>query len=500
MKPHHHNAGSQEIELKLALPTSDSSTLARRLSRTSVLARRKSTVQHLHNIYFDTPDQHLNQHRVVLRLRRVGSDAKPQWLQTLKTGDRSDSALSQRGEWEMPVPGATLVLQALKATPWSAIDPDGSVFGALKPSFVTVFDRTIWLVRRRDGSVVEVALDIGQIEAGGKITPICELELELKTGQPVALFDVARQIAHTLAVLPASKSKAERGYALARNDLNAPVYAQAQGLSAKMSLHQTAQRVLREMFGQFTGNLNALCSSEDPQVVHQARIAWRRFKSASRLFRPVIAKEAAPSWSALQVLLACLGELRDFDVALAETLPPLAETYIAGDPRRDQAWQLMLQALEHAAELQRKAVRYALQDPAVGLCLLATTQWLEALASKKGGAETKVEPKMTLRHWAKRRMSRQREQFKQALHEVDSPTSLHHVRILAKRMRYSIEAIAPVLPKRQRHWYRQATKLQASIGATRDVVQASVLLARLEVDRGLVEFLRGVACGQTLNR
>ena len=45
----------QEIELKLALPTAHPSGLEKMLARTPVLARRKATQLHLHNIYFDTP-------------------------------------------------------------------------------------------------------------------------------------------------------------------------------------------------------------------------------------------------------------------------------------------------------------------------------------------------------------------------------------------------------------------------------------------------------------
>lgn len=490
---------AQEIELKLALPTSDPATLAKRLAHSPVLARRKPTHQHLHNVYFDTPDQVLNRQRIALRLRRVGSEDQPQWLQTLKTGGQGDSALSQRGEWESPVPGGALLRQALKATPWSAIDPDGSVFKALGPSFATTFERTLWLVRRRDGSVVEVALDIGQIEAGDKTTPICELELELKVGEPAALFEVAQQIAATLAVLPASKSKAERGYALAQDGLDRPQRAQPPALNAKTPLLEAAQRVLREMFCQFTVNLNALRSSDDPEVVHQARVGWRRFKTALRLFRPMLG-EPVPSLLALQTLLTCLSELRDLDVALAETLPPIANAYTAGDARREQAWQSMTDGLTQAVDLQRKAVRYALQEPVVGASLLAITQWLEDLTSPQGQGDAMLLPKESLRRWARRRMVRLHEQLQRARQKADKaddPIRLHRVRILAKRLRYGMEALHDLLPKRQRQdWTQQAMKLQMRLGASRDLGQASVLVARLEVDRGLAEFLRGLTLGR----
>ncbi|MEI8028671.1 MAG: CHAD domain-containing protein [Comamonadaceae bacterium] len=487
----------QEIELKLALPTSDPASLAKRLARLPVLARRKATQLHLHNIYVDSPEQLLRQQRIALRLRRVGSEATPSWLQTLKTGGRNDSALSLRGEWEVPVSDAVLSRKALKGTPWSGIDPDGTLFATLAPVFVTTFERKIWLVRRRDASVIEVALDIGQIVAGTSSCPICELELELKVGRPAALFELAQEIAQTIAVLPVNVSKAERGYTLAQGIQDAPLHAMPVPLGSDLSLTLTAQRVLSEMFGQFTTNLNALRNSDDPEVVHQARVGWRRFKSARRLFRPILAIDTMPQWQALQPLLSCLGKLRDLDVARLVTLPPVADAYTAGNPRRLQAWHAMLLSLTQAAELQRKTVRYALQEPAVGAGLLATSQWLEGLAESSVAGSAKPDSKMSIRRWVGHRIERLHQKLESASAQDCSVDQQHRIRILAKRMRYGIEALHSQLPKkRAQRWQRQASSLQASIGLTRDLMQAAMLVAELEIDRGLAEFLRGLAAGQ----
>lgn len=502
MKPDAHSHRSVEIELKLALPTSQPASLAKRLAQTPALARRKATHQHLHNVYYDTPEQILRQQRVALRIRRIGSEAKPQWLQTLKMGGSSDSALSQRGEWEAPVPSAVLDVATLETTPWSGIDPDGAVFRALAPCFVTRFERTSWLVRRRDGSVVEVALDIGQIVTGDKEAPICELEFELKAGQPAALFELAQQIAHSIAVLPLTISKSGRGYALAQDGLDTPLHAQPPRLSSKLSLPEAARRVLPEMFCQFTTNLNALRSSDDPEVVHQARVGWRRFRSAFRLFKPVFAGGELPSWQALKVMLSFLGELHDLDVARIDTLPPLADAYTAGDEQRTAAWQSMNLALIQAAQLQRKAVRYALQDPAVGVSLLAITRWLADAPAASAMSESALKQDESLRPWARRRIDKLHKQFKLALKDANTSTATndinvqHQARIQAKQMRYGIEALDSVLAKkRSQHWLKQATSLQTRIGITRDLVQAGVIVTKLEVDRELVAFLRGVAIG-----
>ena len=500
MKPPAPAPRPEEIELKLALPTSDPQDLASRLARTPLLVRRKATKQALHNIYYDTPGQDLSRERVALRVRRVGSSSHPQWLQTLKMGGRSDSALSHRGEWEVPLPDDELSQAALQATPWPQFDPDGSVFEALAPCLVTAFERTSWSVRKPGGSVVEVSLDIGQIVSGDKSTPICELELELVSGQSAALFQIAHQIASTLAVMPLNISKSERGYALLEDRLNMPLRARSPALKPGMSLPVAAQSVLREMFCQFTSNLNLLSSSDDPEVLHQARVGWRRFRSALRLFKPALATDPLPSWQPLKPLLSFIGELRDLDVARLETLPLFEAAYTGENPVRAEKWQAMLQALSEAARLRRKSIGYALEVPAVGATLLAFTQWLEELPRQDRtgtGTGSEADTLLPLKPWARRRVKRLHGKMKIALKDTAHPERLHEARIFAKRLRYVIEAMQPLLPRQARKsWLPQAIRLQKDIGITRDVQQASALAARLEMDHGLAEFLRGVAAGQ----
>ncbi|MCZ4312013.1 CHAD domain-containing protein [Comamonadaceae bacterium G21597-S1] len=484
-----------ETELKLALPIDDPADLVQRLSSTAVLRRRKPLEQALHSIYFDTPGHDLRQAQAALRIRRVDSGAAPRWLQTLKTGAPGSSALSRRGEWEVPVDGPALEPGALDAAAWSRIDPDGAWIGALEPCFATTFTRTIWLLRRRDGSVIEVALDLGSVSHAGRSAPICELELERKAGPVSALFDVAQQIARSVAVLPSATSKAQRGYALAAGTIDAPTKAAAPRLSSRMGLREAAHQVMSEMFGHFTANLNALLGSDDPEVVHQARVAWRRMRSAARLFRSVLPADGRPDWSAIEPLRVSLGELRDLDVARTETLPALREDFVGGDTDRAQAWEAMEHRLAQASASQRAAVRHRLQDPAVGQCLLQATRWLETPV--EGPARTDEPP---LREWAARRATRLHKRLVRERKAADDPQALHRVRLLAKRTRYSLEALRGVLPRRMvRTWYAQAIALQRDIGSRRDLAQAIVLLERLDARADLSAFVRGVATGQAMH-
>lgn len=478
-----------EIEIKLALPSGGGAALLRRLSAVPALARHRPVRQQVHNLYYDTPDQALRRQRVALRIRRIEGAAGPQWLQTLKTADAGTSALSRRGEWEVPVEGPALRREALdSAPPWQGLDPEGALFAALQPCFATDFERTRWTVHLRGGAAVEVALDQGEIHADGRTAPLCELELELLSGPPEALFRLAGQIARRVAVLPLSASKAERGFALAQGVLDAPRRARPTVPPRRSRMPALAGPLLAEMFDQFTANLHGLLTADHPELVHQARVGWRRWRSALRLLRPVLAVPP-PAWTGLQPLLDLLGELRDLDVARTQTLPALQGGYVAGDAGRAAAWSSLAQRLHDAAVLQRKAVRLALQAPLTGQSLLEITRWLEALDAAQAVAPQPA------RRWARQRVARLRVRWKAARKQAQDAAGQHRARLLAKRLRYNIEALRPLLPSRAERWLARASQQQAEVGALRDARQAGVLAARLEAPEDILAFLRGVVAG-----
>ncbi|HEY5581426.1 MAG TPA: CHAD domain-containing protein [Rhodoferax sp.] len=64
-------------------------------------------------------------------------------------------------------------------------------------------------------------------------------------------------------------------------------------------------------------------------------------------------------------------------------------------------------------------------------------------------------------------------------------------------MRYGIEALQPLLPKKKsQRWHDQASELQLSMGTARDVSLAITLVAKLKIEPGVLDFLRGVAKGR----
>ena len=203
-----------EREIKLALPSSYHDTVAGLITRQT---GKEGRTIHLSNIYFDTPSYALAKAKSALRLRGTPD----QWLQTYKTvGGESENGMSSRHEWEIPVAGEALELDALlhACDSEEACDALRDAAPDLTALFRTDFSRVLWDLEY-EGSMIEVALDLGEIvtvvEGERRTAPISELELELKSGDEQALHQLAAVMRGAFTELqPENLSKARRGYDL----------------------------------------------------------------------------------------------------------------------------------------------------------------------------------------------------------------------------------------------------------------------------------------------
>ncbi|WP_419737305.1 inorganic triphosphatase [Pseudomonas sp. COR18] len=201
----------KETEIKLRVSRE---TLAALREHPLLKKRNKSGWERreLMNQYFDTPERDLAKAKVALRLRRDGDDV----IQTLKTRGQSIAGLSERNEYDWHLAKARLDLKKLDGECWPAqlAELDKKT---LKPIFTTDFVREraeIAWGRGKSKVVIEAALDLGSVIAGKQKEEICELELELREGEPEALLELAAELAEKLALMPCDISKAERGYRL----------------------------------------------------------------------------------------------------------------------------------------------------------------------------------------------------------------------------------------------------------------------------------------------
>jgi triphosphatase len=202
-----------EREIKLALPPAQVQTATQWfVTRTGAAGRPIKLI----NIYFDTPALTLASSKSALRLRRTPDG----WLQTFKTVGTADGGLHSRHEWEMPIAGEKLEIDALlsECDEPSAADALRQAAPELVELFRTNFVRTLWRVEV-DGSDIEAAIDQGdvftEVDNAARRAPISEVELELKSGDETALHVLASELSKTVAGLaPDNISKAQRGYRL----------------------------------------------------------------------------------------------------------------------------------------------------------------------------------------------------------------------------------------------------------------------------------------------
>lgn len=158
--------------------------------------------------YYDTADGALSQRHITLR-RRMENEAS---VCTVKT-PLSDGS---RGEWELVWNDpATMVdelckLGAPMELKWLTCRGIGPVCGAR----FTRMAKTV----EGDGWAVELALDQGVLMGGGKEIPLCELEVELKSGDDAAAIAFAQKMADEYGLQPQPKSKFRRAQQLAEGE------------------------------------------------------------------------------------------------------------------------------------------------------------------------------------------------------------------------------------------------------------------------------------------
>jgi triphosphatase len=337
---------NKETEIKLR---ASRATLAALRDHPLLKKRNKSgwEQRELFNQYFDTPARDLAKAKIALRIRRDGEV----FIQTLKTRGQSVAGLSERNEYDWNLQSAELDLSKLDDSCWPAALAELDKH-QLVPIFTTDFIREkaeIAWGRGKAKVVIEAALDLGKVIAGEGEEEICELELELRQGEPNALLELAAELAADLALMPCDISKAERGYRLfdsASYSLNLP----APQLSAEQSLDDSVAALAWHLLG----------SSQRLAEQYRFNGHWR------------LLVEWLEQLVGLRALLGSLGQAapRASSHALRELLDALL---LEWRPRL-QAGQLDEQARKNApahfaAELE--ATRW-------GLFSLSTSRWLLA--------------------------------------------------------------------------------------------------------------------------
>jgi CHAD domain-containing protein len=199
---------------------------------------------------------------------------------------------------------------------------------------------------------------------------------------------------------------------------------------------------------------------EDPEGVHQMRVATRHIRSYLRTFRSLVDKPWADSLrDELAWLGDALGATRDADVMLVRL-----QERIDASPNPASA-----AALLSALQTQRaNALATLLEDLRSDRYLSLLEALVEAQRSPSFTDAALVPAERLLDALAVDWATLRRRVKNSGKHPADA--DLHRIRVLAKRCRYGAELTEPVVGKAARRGARLASDLQTVLGERNDAI------------------------------
>jgi CHAD domain-containing protein len=405
----------------------------------------------LQTTYYDTAD---------LRLARWGASLRyrPGEGWTVKLPQGQEGALLVRAEHVFPGDGRKPPAEAVALV--RAFVRTGRLAPAARMRTVR---RPVELRDPAGSRLAEVVDDDVQVLAGRRVTSrVRELEVELAEDADAGLLDqVVDRLLEAGAQAAEPVPKYLRALGGRERVLGPEVVEPEVDSTASVEIllrHDLASGTLR-LFRHEAG----VRTGEDPEAVHQARVATRRIRSTLRTFSSLL----DPEWTdrlrdELKWLADLLGQVRDTDVLLerfSEHLAALPEADAKVGPR------LLARLVDQRDSARRRLLAgMATERYAVLLDDLVAAAAAPALLPGADRPAAEVMPPLVVRPWKKLRKA-----VRKAGDDPDDH-QLHQTRIRAKRARYAAEAVEPVIGKPAEDYADAVADLQSVLGDHQDAV------------------------------
>jgi CHAD domain-containing protein len=409
------------------------------------------TARRLRTTYYDTAD---------LRLARWGASLRhrPGEGWTVKLPEGQDGALLVRAEHTFPGDGRRPPAEAL-----ALVRPFVRTARLAPSARMRTLRRPVELRDPEGSRLAEVVDDEVQVLDGRRILArFRELEVELDEAGDTGLLE---RVVDRLLEAGAQAAEPTPKYLRAlggRERALGPEVVQPEvdaGASVETLLrHDLAGGTLR-LFRHEAG----VRTGEDPEAVHQARVATRRIRSTLRTFSKLLDEEWTDRLRAdLKWLADLLGEVRDTDVLLERFSGHLAELP-AADAKAGR-WLLARLAGQRDHARRRLLGAMASQKYVVLLDDLVAAAAAPALLPGADGPAAEVMPALVAKPWKKLR--------KEVRGAGDDPPdhALHQIRIRAKRARYAAEAVEPVIGTPAGDFADAVADIQSVLGDHQDAV------------------------------
>jgi triphosphatase len=418
--------------------------------------------------YADTDDWRLYRAGYSLRLRvgQGGTEA------TMKSLSAAANGLRDRTEIAEPLPAGSL--ETLPASDGPVGRRVRAVAGShdIRPKFQVRTRRQTYLVSSNGSAAAEVALDATTIPVEGhEPARLLRVEVETKGGSTRDLADFVGKMRDACGLTPASVSKFEAGL-LARG--LAPQRSLDLGsleISSESSVEELAFAVLRKHFAALLRKEGGTRLGEDPEQLHDMRVATRRMRAAIALFEGALPAEVVGLREELGWVASALGAVRDLDVLIQQ----LEAWGREPDGLDDRALAVVADVLSADRDQARENLVQTLDSPRYERLLTECTAVLRrgpvgASPSSRVPA-VDAAPSLIKKRYRKVRKGGRR------IDRTSKPAEYHRLRIRAKRLRYALQFLAPIYGRDVRALIRRTVRLQDLLGAHQD---AEVAVARFE--------------------
>lgn len=444
--------------------------------------------------YLDTGDWRIYRAGFALRVRRRGqaAEATMKSLEEVEDGPRNRREISE----VLTMPEDGRLDEALRGAEGPVGERLKALIGGavLEPLFEVKTRRRSYRLELEGGIAAgEVALDETEIPLEDGEEPVylrrVEVELDPADGEIELVQPFVEQLRAGCQLTPALSSKYEAALLACGLEPPGPPELGPVGVDANSTTGEVAYSVLREQFAKFLSHEPGTRLGEDPEELHDMRVASRRMRAAMQIFAEALPVRSRRLRDELKWIAGALGEVRDIDVQLEQS----GEWIEAAGPEDQEPLGAMAGVLEERRAAARKRMLRTLDSRRYARFLEAYSAFL-----RRGPARTNRVAKQPVLIAApdlvRGPYRRVRKRGDRIAGDTEAATAedYHKLRVRCKRLRYAMEFLSGVYGERAGSLIRLLKELQDVLGDHQD---AEVAIHQL---RELVSSRRGKLPPETI--
>ncbi len=328
----------------------------------------------------------------------------------------------------------------------------------------------------------EVALDSSEIPIGGgdETVRLTRVEVEADASAAVSpnLEKFVEAMEEALALRPARISKYEAGLFATGQSPGTNLDLGPDAIDGTLSVGEVAFAVLRRQFAIMRAHEPGVRLGEDPEELHDMRVATRRMRAAIKLFQDALPERARWFRGELKFFAGVMGDVRDLDVQIeqlegwasqTEDPEPILRIIEAVEKQRAKARVHLLETLDSA--------RYEHFESSFADMLRRGPTVETSPGKEPEDSPVADEP---ISDAAPGLLSRPYRRWSKAANRIDDsshPEEYHELRKKGKQLRYALEFLSGVYGKEATDEFVKPLKaLQDVLGKHQDLMVAGDLL------------------------